>query len=456
RLDVCTVSSLIVARGHVSDVSGALAWISWMRRNAVEPDEQAFASGLAVCSAGKEWWSALGLLQDMAQQQLQLGSFSLTAGISACESRRRWRWALRLLFSEASEASEARLPLAANAALAACEKGWAWRHALALWLRRAENAVDAVGCNSVCAALAGAELWRSALQALRLRRLETDVVRYTTVLGSCPSSCWPTSLELAAVPRQGIAPNPLLRAALQGVLSAHGWRRSWQLLADGGSGDESLVAATEALCARVGPWVAARLEKPLRAELKTPQEDYGQAIAACEALAWWGRLACEDRAAFGRRVYAPAVGRLRLCAAGGAGLGGGFFLVDGELEKRFSLGVLCSSALRELELGEVGAWRLAAQKAARRRQGVVEGGLEMEPSAQAVLAWSACWLTTGAFRVGKVWGVWRSQPSGVEAPRGAGHWGRLRPVFADHDRSGHAERRALLRILEVLHARDAR
>lgn len=31
------------------------------------------ASGLAVCSAGKEWWSALGLLQDMAQQQLQLG-----------------------------------------------------------------------------------------------------------------------------------------------------------------------------------------------------------------------------------------------------------------------------------------------------------------------------------------------------------------------------------------------
>lgn len=190
--------------------------------------------------------------------------------------------------------------------------------------------------------------------------------------------------------------------------------------------------------------------------LASSGQDYGQAIAACEALAWWGRLACEDRAAFGRRVYAPAVGRLRPCAAGGAGLGGGFFLVDGELEKRFSLGVLCSSALRELELGEVGAWRLAAQKAARRRQGVVEGGLEMEPSAQAVLAWSACWLTTGAFRVGKVWGVWRSQPSGVEAPRGAEHWGRLRPVFADHDRSGHAERRALLRILEVLHARDAR
>ena len=106
---------------------------------------------------------------------------------------------------------------------------------------------------------------------------------------------------------------------------------------------------------------------------------------------------------------------------------------DAVLKARFSLGPFSHDALEGLELNGT-AWA-AARLGARRAS---PGGSEaLDPSAGAVLSWVA-WAA----------GPWPRR-GGAVGPR-PGPAAVLWPIFADHDRSSHAERWALLAAILAL------
>ena len=190
--------------------------------------------------------------------------------------------------------------------------------------------------------------------------------------------------------------------------------------------------------------------------------DFSQPLAAAEALmAFTGALQPEVLASLQSQIYWPALLQLRGLTLRPSRGGDGAFISDRVLERRFNLGPLTSAAMEQLGLEHTAParWSAVARRSCRQGEhdeGEGEGGLnglKPEPSAQAVLAWSSFALGSALRRRGVV----------TKPGPGASFFGtfgpdredlrRLKPVFADHDRSGHAERIALLTVLTSLKLR---
>ena len=181
--------------------------------------------------------------------------------------------------------------------------------------------------------------------------------------------------------------------------------------------------------------------------------DFSQPLAAVEALTCYGALQPEVWGSFRSQIYAPALPRLlRLKQVGGEGGGGGdgVCISDRDLERRFGLGPFTSAAMFRLGLSCSGestaSWPAAARRFCRSHcQEDWHVFEDAEPSAQAVLAWNSVAASEDA-----------ACSRGVVSKSGAGLDVAdaiklmLKPVFADHDRSGHAERAALLNVLSSL------
>lgn len=182
------------------------------------------------------------------------------------------------------------------------------------------------------------------------------------------------------------------------------------------------------------------------------------AVVAVELLHWHGKLAGSLESAFRRSVYTPVLPRLQRLTSralswddlkmdkDGRKLSRPSRVHDAVLEKQFTLGfAFTTEALKALQIDNDRIWKPMAQY--RSRQELLLAGLAVEedPQAKELVAW--CQGT--ASHSGK-----EGKPLTV-LDRAVGHgeggqniW--ILPVFVDHDRSSHAERQAVLLMLEDL------
>lgn len=180
------------------------------------------------------------------------------------------------------------------------------------------------------------------------------------------------------------------------------------------------------------------------------------AVVAVELLHWHGKLGGTLETAFRKCVYVPVLPRLRRLTSRtdssddfkidrqGNKLSRPSRVHDATLERQFTLGnVFTGEALTALERIDHAHWNSLAQY--RSRQELLLSGTKAEedPAAKDLVAY-----TQGIVKIddGDVVEV---------ADRAVGHgdakqciW--ILPVFVDHDRSSHAERQALLVLLEAL------
>jgi len=178
------------------------------------------------------------------------------------------------------------------------------------------------------------------------------------------------------------------------------------------------------------------------------------AVVAVELLHWHGKLAGTLENAFRKCVYVPVLPRLRRLTSreessddfkidkNGRKLSRPSRVHDATLERQFTLGyVFTEVALRALNRIDKASWFPLAQLKSRQELLLADTEAADDPAAKDLVAFSQGHLTLGS-----------GQERTVNS-RAVGHgdatpciW--ILPVFVDHDRSSHAERQAMLVLLE--------
>lgn len=178
------------------------------------------------------------------------------------------------------------------------------------------------------------------------------------------------------------------------------------------------------------------------------------AVVAVELLHWHGKLAGTLENAFRKCVYVPVLPRLQRLTnreessddfkidKSGRKLSRPSRVHDATLEKQFTLGyVFTEVALKALSRLDKGEWFPLAQYKSRAELLLAGTAAGEDPAAKDLVAFAQGSMILGS-------GEERTVSS-----RAVGHgdatpciW--ILPVFVDHDRSSHAERQALLLLLE--------
>lgn len=182
------------------------------------------------------------------------------------------------------------------------------------------------------------------------------------------------------------------------------------------------------------------------------------AVVAVELLHWHGKLAGTLETAFQKCVYSPVLPRLKRLTSREASADEDFKIDkntgrklsrpsrvhDQVLEKQFTLGYAFTDvALRALNRRHEADWIWQAQYQGRKELNLVETAPEEDPQAKDLVSFSQGHVTRDGEEIVQVRG------------RSVGHndyasniW--ILPVFVDHDRSAHAERQALLVMLQAV------
>lgn len=181
------------------------------------------------------------------------------------------------------------------------------------------------------------------------------------------------------------------------------------------------------------------------------------AVVAVELLHWHGKLGGTLDRAFRKCVYKPVLPRLLRLTDRKASADD--FRVDEKtgkfgmrpsrvhdqvLEKQFTLGYAFTDvALEHMGRREDATWIPMAKLVGRRELHQLEAWPEDDPQAKELVAWSSGWAGPSAedMRV-----IFRDRAVGHNDAKPVIY---ILPVFVDHDRTAHAERQALLCLLEA-------
>jgi len=178
------------------------------------------------------------------------------------------------------------------------------------------------------------------------------------------------------------------------------------------------------------------------------------AVVAVELLHWHGKLGGTLESAFRKCVYVPVLPRLKRLTdrelssddfkidKNGRKLSRPSRVHDSTLEKQFTLGnVFTAEALITLGRGNSATWHGLAQYKSRAELLIAETEASEDPAAKDLVAFCQGLMTM------------RDGSEKTVKDRAVGHgdaapciW--ILPVFVDHDRSAHAERQAMLLLLE--------
>lgn len=179
------------------------------------------------------------------------------------------------------------------------------------------------------------------------------------------------------------------------------------------------------------------------------------AVVAVELLHWHGKLGGTLETAFRKCVYQPALPRLERLTSrrlssddfkiqNGVKMSRPSRVHDATLEKQFTLGnVFTEEALLALDRNHNSVWKGLAQYRSRQEFLVAGTAGAEDPAAKDLVSFCQGIVSSNAKKNGRV----------QVRDRAVGHgdatqniW--ILPVFVDHDRSNHAERQALLVLLE--------
>jgi len=230
----------------------------------------------------------------------------------------------------------------------------------------------------------------------------------------------------------------------------------------GGEGTSRKLARRPSLCIMKlrldgkGPPPPKPPREKKMSEVEKKADAIVHAVVAVELLHWHGKLAGNLEMAFQKCVYAPVLPRLKRLTSRESGhedfrmdkdqriVARPSRVHDNTLEKQFTLGYAYTDvALRALNRRHNDMWFRLAQHMSRKELYMAETQAEDDPQAKDLVSFTQGWIKTpeaGAIHQYK--------------NRCVGHndakqniW--ILPVFVDHDRSAHAERQALLVLLEA-------
>ncbi|CAE7942718.1 osm1 [Symbiodinium sp. KB8] len=229
------------------------------------------------------------------------------------------------------------------------------------------------------------------------------------------------------------------------------------------SADKSMLQAQQAsslflfsLRAGTVPAGPARGERKMT-DVEKQADAIVHAVVAVELLHWHGKLGGTLENAFRKCVYVPVLPRLKrltnrkdsaddfkIDMKTGRKLSRPSRVHDAALEKQFTLGFAFTGvALDALSRGDNGVWLPLARYQARRELNLADVDPGEDPQAKDLVAFSQGFVKSDA-----------GQEMVQVTSRAVGHgdarqniW--ILPVFVDHDRSSHAERQALLVLLQA-------
>eukprot|EP00434_Breviolum_minutum_P038880 symbB.v1.2.034498.t1/scaffold4465.1/size39371/1 len=165
------------------------------------------------------WRHALGLLDDMHQQDLNPGAIPTSVAITACNSLSEWEVAVEL-FRNVRESRQADA-IIYNAAMQSCGEGGLWREAIQLFGELKADSEMVLGAKSYGAlmtAMHKSGKWQkgllafTALKEAKEASMKVDVMGFSAAINVAEAGKkWPLAVHLLAeeMPQHKIAPDTL-------------------------------------------------------------------------------------------------------------------------------------------------------------------------------------------------------------------------------------------------------
>eukprot|EP00929_Paragymnodinium_shiwhaense_P108356 TRINITY_DN74672_c0_g1_i1.p1 TRINITY_DN74672_c0_g1~~TRINITY_DN74672_c0_g1_i1.p1 ORF type:complete len:782 (-),score=86.61 TRINITY_DN74672_c0_g1_i1:40-2385(-) len=441
-----------------------------MHLGALRPNIVAHNAIASALASGIKWGSGLAMASFNALQQrnLRLDATTLSAVISAAGLALEWEQVSTSLRNFALRGPTVAFDTVAfNGAISNLGKASAWRHSLEMYraMKQLGIPVSILTSNSVLDAYSCAMQWSQALRFVEEARKEDllpDVVTYSTAVVGAAVGAPQTAIEqmLAEMRSEGVESNTVMCiAAVETLDVSRDFPRSPALCAD-------LARSVRALLARDG--VSA---DGLGAHPHAAMEGLSAAAAATDLLASHGQLRSVDECSFRRRALLLALVVLKPLRDSP------LESISVALQQLPNLGDASATdeLLQRLELRGRPAWCPTAQlvsrcvfhavvtsghhfvqdssEASSQRAGTLLPRVPKSPAAKVLAAWAGAALHRGAgTRQGEMvkGGSSYHVRGRVAAYTSSASQKVLIPVLAEHDRSGHAERTALLALLQQL------
>eukprot|EP00435_Cladocopium_sp_Y103_P032145 s2635_g8.t1 len=427
RPDLAAVTSVINACGMQIQWERALHLLRATSTTSLSPSAATYNAVAGACDRGLQPELTLEIVRELTEKQLQLDHISYLAAISACGKAQRWPEAL-LNFQQLLQRSMAVPQNVMNSAVSACEKGSCWLSATGL-LDLEEQLMlprNVVSISAVITSSASRHQWLPSmrlLQQMGSTQLRLDQVALHSFLDATEATAqWRVACSV-------LRELPLWRLQI-GCIG---------LSAMAGSCDQA---------GRPVPGLLHQLEDKFIQEiadqsLSLAPSTLSHFFEAEELFRSSETITSFSHLLLGRAIYRPALVRLAALAtrAPRATRPGELFvgqLWEPLLERQFSLGAtFTGSVLQQLGLHALGAWTPSARLLPRRE---LRGEINQVPSAESLPGFLATAVGSGANTRGRSVGY-----GAAPEPELAG---RLRPIFVQHDRSRHAERLALLTLIQ--------
>ncbi|CAE8628131.1 unnamed protein product [Polarella glacialis] len=433
ELDVIMMSAAASACGEGRQWNRALHILASSRQSGISLDMAAYGASVDACRDGSQWVQAMCLLREARSSSLRLAAAAFTAALGASASSGQWAQSVQLL----SSSRRAGVELAAehwNSALAASSQRSCWEQAVGLLrcMVRVEQLPDSVALCCVLAACEGSLSVRALAPGL-LQQLERSVccrpARPDNSNNSNNSNNNNNNNDLAAAAGRDMTADRLLLLGVD-MLEVHGRLTTLAVLA----------ALRGVVWPAIGVLCVASGVRPRRA------------IQSNSVVTAGGESSLV------RLSSLPGLGGALLTsfALQSIGLKGRNNNSNNNSNNSNSNNNNSNSNTND-DVGSSlgGFWKpgcqLEARRCTRQSGGAAALGLAEElpaegPAAREVVAWAACSLRSplgGSLR-GRCQAYASDHPDSADGSGGS--WA-LRPVFAAHDRSGHAERLALLALL---------
>eukprot|EP00929_Paragymnodinium_shiwhaense_P069364 TRINITY_DN34992_c0_g1_i1.p1 TRINITY_DN34992_c0_g1~~TRINITY_DN34992_c0_g1_i1.p1 ORF type:complete len:960 (+),score=218.02 TRINITY_DN34992_c0_g1_i1:166-3045(+) len=437
-------------------LAAGLKLFSWMRGSHMQPDVVTCSALVSAADKDHNWGLALDLFFRTASYGQEASIVSMSAAVSACGKAQQWVHSLELLRGATSWQLTPNVHTY-GAAMSSCEKAEEWETALLLLEEMAERSLEATlaTCNAALSACEkGSQVHGAAalLQHMRQSQLTPDIISYNAAVTACSRS---GNWQMAAWFLEEMAAD-LVEADV--VTLENAWNAI--VFSDALSADDSFdmaCALASGVVTKLTLWLRllllgdkARITAQREQWYTSRENPAGSAVQAVECLQSEDAVEAATMAAFRRLVHAPSAGRLNSLRAGHSNDAEGGQLTDGVLERQFSLGADGTAAVLTLCKDTAvpqRPWDVEACFALR--AALLDANFEpsFEPSTAfiaAQLRFAASDAVAASSR-GRLFGC--GIPDDAAALTAA--QARLRPVFVDHDRSMHAERQALLSLIEA-------
>eukprot|EP00435_Cladocopium_sp_Y103_P039648 s1208_g10.t1 len=442
--DDVTFNALISAFEKGRQWQLALHILSAMKGSSIELDVISYSAAISACEKALQWERALELLAEMRTEEIVPNMITVNAAISACSNGIKWHLALQLLgFSASDGLFQVRRHADAttqSALITATGFGLEWESSLAL-LTMPTGKLDTVAVNSGISACERAERWCHAVNLLdfmAVLRLAASILTFNALLDGCVRAAqWLQGLEalrsLRGASLQADVTTRSVAVMLPGQLGF------LEKTAEGEANAVTYAAALEACLEAGTPTAVPRLADELHLRsLRITQgprsfasdEVGASAVVSALDLLDGENLLRDDLPSAFRAINGATFAALQ-------GFRGGRSL-NLEMLPGFG-GPLDPEAMRKLGLLRLDAHWLPQARCNTRQAAPFAMGAK--PTAKGLTSWSA----DSAVCRGRSQGYQRGYPEEEQ---------QLHAIVAEHDRSAHAERQALLKVLRQLVEND--